>query len=87
MTIKPLNRVTVTLFLKNYCNFIFGKLKNQIDFILGNLKENRFKAEFGNLYDLSKQINVWLLLPIAVYLGYELTLMWFEFYRASLIFF
>jgi supervillin len=38
-------------------------------------------VEFTNLFQLSKQINIWLLLPIAMFLGFELTLMWFEFYR------
>ncbi|RMZ96116.1 UNC93 [Brachionus plicatilis] len=42
----------------------------------------KFKNEFQNLFDLFKQLKIWLLMPIAVFLGYELTFMWFEFHRS-----
>jgi hypothetical protein len=48
-------------------------------FLEETIKSKLFTWE--NLFQLSKQINIWLLLPIAMFLGFELTLMWFEFYR------
>ena len=50
------------------------------------LLENKFKIEFQSLFDLAKDLNIWLLAPIAMFLGYELTLIWFEFYRVKIYF-
>ncbi|CAF0779572.1 unnamed protein product [Brachionus calyciflorus] len=41
----------------------------------------KFKAEFKSLFELSKQLKIWLLMPIAMFLGYELTYIWYEFHR------
>ena len=41
----------------------------------------RFKTEIISLLKLYRNIDVWLLLPITVYNGFELTFIWFEFNR------
>ena len=41
----------------------------------------RFKAEIISLLKLYANIDVWLLLPITFYTGFELTFIWFEFNR------
>ncbi|CAF0872277.1 unnamed protein product [Brachionus calyciflorus] len=43
---------------------------------------NKFKDEFKSLFELSKCLNIWLLMPIAIFLGYELTILWFEYHRS-----
>lgn len=40
-----------------------------------------FQSELGSLYGLLKTLNIWLLCPIAMFLGFELTFIWFEFNR------
>ncbi|RMZ98195.1 UNC93, partial [Brachionus plicatilis] len=42
----------------------------------------KFKVEFNSLFNLSKCLNIWLLMPTAVFLGYELTFIWFEYHRS-----
>jgi len=37
------------------------------------------------LTQLSKQANIWLLMPVALFLGLELTILWFEFNRVSFV--
>jgi hypothetical protein len=37
--------------------------------------------EVRKLYDLLKTLDIWLLMPIAMYLGFELTLIWYEYSR------
>ena len=41
--------------------------------------------EFKNLFKLTKNVDFYLLLPIGIYAGFELTFMWAEFNRVSLI--
>ena len=43
----------------------------------------RFKTELISLLKLYRNIDVWLLLPITVYSGFELTYIWFEFNRVN----
>ena len=42
-----------------------------------------FKDEIGKLMTLFKTLDIWLLMPIAMYLGFELTLIWYEYSRVS----
>jgi hypothetical protein len=48
-----------------------------------NLIGKRFKAEVISLLKLYANIDVWLLLPVTVYTGFELTFIWFEFNRVN----
>jgi hypothetical protein len=41
----------------------------------------RLKNEFKSLIKLGFNINIWLLIPITIFTGYELTYIWFEFNR------
>ncbi len=42
------------------------------------------KQEFNNLFKLMKTVDLYLLIPIAVYSGFELTFMWTEFNRVNI---
>ena len=41
------------------------------------------KQEFANLFNLTKSIDFYLLIPIGIYAGFELTFMWSEFNRVK----
>ena len=44
------------------------------------------KQEFINILMLAKTLDFYLLIPLAIYAGYELTFMWSEFNRVILVF-
>lgn len=51
-----------------------------------NLRQ-RFHNEFSSLFKLYSNIDVWLLLPVTFYSGFELTYIWFDYSRVILTFF
>jgi hypothetical protein len=47
-----------------------------------NIRE-RFNNEFSNLIKLYSNLDVWCLLPVTFYTGFEMTYIWFEYSRVS----
>ncbi len=43
----------------------------------------KFLEEFSSLAKLGSQLDVWLLLPLSFYSGFEQTYFWFEFSRVT----
>ena len=54
---------------------------------IGNKTKTRInkmiKEEILNIFNLTKSVDLYLLIPIAIYSGFELTFMWSEFNRVS----
>lgn len=48
---------------------------------MNDFLENRFKIQFNNFKNIAKKLDMWLMLPVTLFLGYELTVIWFEYTR------
>ena len=58
------------------------KKDNEVEKKTKNSLKQMLKQEFLNLFILTKNVDFYLLIPLAIYAGYELTFMWAEFNQA-----
>lgn len=85
---KKREKITLAVFSKLFENYpLYDSFLKLLLFLFLFCLEKDLVQEFANLAKLAKMLDIWLLLPVTFYLGYELTIIWFEYNRVKMFFF